>query len=171
MKALIVLTTLLLGSLAQASPLTVERRTQQMSCTLSIFFSVQPENRMRITSHLDGRGLLTCNSGQGFSTEVPVMADLEATLPSDFKMISEIAVSGNSTVFTIPREISQIQDVYTVRDISNRADSAPVLFRGKRNDIIMELKLSSQNSHAQSIQVKSMVVRFDETAPVLSGEY
>ena len=165
----------------------VEHRTGEMVCNLSLFFSVDPEVRLDhqggLTT-LDGRGLMSCKNDQGFTTELPVMADLEADLPkipsrgpASFtpdtgtadKSPNEISFSGNSDRFVIPREVNQIYDVYDVRNFSwdrHESKTEPsVLFRGSRNDLVVSLKLNSKTSNLQGLKVKSMRLSFDDKAP------
>lgn len=157
---------------SQAGSLSTLRSQSSLMCTISAFFSTQPENRMGLASRIDGRGLLSCRNDQGFQTEAPVQLDLEAAWPSDLQSGGEIAFSGNTSVFVVPREISQIQDHYTVREFERDAkpsSSVPaVLFKGRRHDVVIEMRLTSQTARLNDVRVKALGLRFDESAPDLN---
>lgn len=147
------------------------RRTSELVCDLSAFFSIDAADRMKPTTKLDGRGLMSCQNEQGFTSEVPILADLEVELPKDAAPEGEVSLSGKSSTFVIPRDIAQLQDTYTPHQITRGpasvADDSQVLLRGRHHDLVIEMALTSQAQAAQKIHVKSMHLRFDDAAPDL----
>lgn len=148
-----------------------DRRSSALVCELSAFFSVEPEDRLGQTASLDGRGLMSCQTQQGFTSETPVMIDLTAEIPRGLPTTGEITFSANSTAFVIPRDVSQAQDTYTLRSLARMPASleAPstLLFRGDKNDLAIELDLTSTTPGLESLNIKAMRLHFDESAPDL----
>ncbi len=160
-----------------------QTRTDELVCNLSLFFSVDPDDGLKAknVTHLDGRGLLSCKNGQGFATELPVLADLEAAMPNvtrapasvplEAPKTTEISLSGNTTPFVISREVNQIYDVYTARQFSweksQPAAEPTMTFRGKRNDLVIAMKLTSKTSNLAGFDIKSLKLSFDDQAPDL----
>ena len=161
-----------------------EKRTSELVCSMSLFFSVDPDDRLLHnggTTKLDGRGLMSCKNDQGFTSELPILADLEADLPKSLKAVNavegddtvttEVSFSANSSPFVIQREVSQIYDVYNVRTFS--WDKAPVggevalTFRGNRNDLVVGMKIASRSSNLTGMKIKSLRLSFDDQAPDL----
>jgi hypothetical protein len=149
-----------------------DRRVSSLICTMSSFFSIDPDEIVDSKAIFDGRGLLSCRNDQGFTTELPVLVDVSAEFVGSQRAQGEIAVSGNSSPFVIPRDVNQLQDAYVVRTppvatvaATNEASDASLLLRGLRNDLVMELKLNSQASDLKSLKITSLRLRFDETAP------
>ncbi|MES2855483.1 MAG: hypothetical protein V4692_06460 [Bdellovibrionota bacterium] len=143
-----------------------DRQPSQLVCSLSMFFSFDADDVVGNVVHIEGRGLTTCKNDQGFSTEAPVFADLDAKI--DGQLIpGETAFSANASTFVIPREIGQIADVYETRSFSwneNKAEPVAVL-RGRKHDLVLELKLNSVTSTIELLNVEGVRIRFDDTAP------
>jgi len=162
-----------------------DRRTEELVCTLSAFFSIGPENQFQRRATLDGRGLVSCQSSQGFTTELPILADLDVELPRGIPAGSgEITVSANSSAFVVPRETVQLQDRYRVQENPRarqgghaRAPSSHVgrdetsrptlLLRGKTHDLMIELELNSPNPFVAEMRIREMRLRSDDAAPDL----
>ncbi len=149
-----------------------DRRVSSLICTMSSFFSIDPDEIVDSKATFDGRGLLSCRNDQGFTTELPVLVDVSAEFVGSQRAQGEIAVSGNSSPFVIPRDVNQLQDAYVIRSpavttvaATNEANDASLLLRGLRNDLVMELKLNSQASDLKALKITSLRLRFDETAP------
>ena len=156
----------LMGGRATAN----NRSTAQMICTVSSFFSIDSNEQVNGTIHIEGRGLASCKNDQGFTTEVPVFADLEAKAVGNWANAGELSFSANSSSFIIPREIGQIQDRYTVKTFaSDLADKTnpTVLFQGAQHDLVIDMKLSSATDAFQKIEMTGLTLRFDENAPTL----
>ena len=172
---------------------TDDRRSSELVCTMSLFFSMDRDKtvsaqlasqKISTVAELDGRGLLSCKNDQGFTTETPVLADLEADLPvlanlSDADTVTdvpsnEVSFSANTEPFVVPREVNQIYDVYTVRDFSweKPASSGAVslTFRGGRNDLVIGMKVNSRKSNLTGLKVKSLRLSFDDDAPDLDDK-
>lgn len=166
-----------------------EKRSSELVCTMSLFFSVDPDERLlsghtaaNASTKLDGRGLMSCKNDQGFTSELPILADLEADLPSSLRVVNtingedtvptEVSFSANSSPFVIQREVNQIYDVYSVRTFS--WDKAPangeaaLTFRGNRNDLVIGVKIASRSSNLNGLKVKSLRLSFDDQAPDLA---
>jgi hypothetical protein len=146
----------------------VERGTTDLVCSMSTFFSFDGSDNIGDILRTEGRGLVNCRNDQGFSTEIPVYADLEARVVSAMSNKGELSFSGNSSAFVIPREVGQIQDRYEVRPFSwndPAAQNPTVLFRGLRHDLVIEMKLSSSTQALQHIEVTALRLRIDDTAP------
>lgn len=147
-----------------------ERINTELICSLSAFFSVDPSTLVDRRARLDGRGLMRCSNDQGFTTEQPILIDLEAELPAEYQREGEISVSGNSSAFVVPREISQLEDSYQVRLHSwNESESNPphVILRGLTHDLVIEMRFTSPNREDRSIKVRDLSLRFDDSAPDL----
>lgn len=160
-----------------------DRRTEEMVCTLSAFFSIDPEDKFQHQATLDGRGLVSCQSSQGFTTELPILADLDVELPRGIPTGSgEITVSANSSAFVVPREMVQLQDRYRVQEDSrarkrghaqapsprawgNETSRPTLLLRGKAHDLMIGLELNSPNPLMAELKIREMRLRSDEAAP------
>ena len=168
------------GALSVSAVTSAEARSQ-MVCSMSAFFSFTSEdalskNQERGPRILDGRGLLSCRSDQGFASEIPIQLSLTAELPTSVQKLSEIAISGNTSSFVLPQEASQMEDTYVVRDglrapaaESILSSGAVVLFRGEHHGVTIEMKLTSQKAMTggtiSDLKVSGLRVRFDEEAP------
>ncbi|RYZ69120.1 MAG: hypothetical protein EOP05_15310 [Proteobacteria bacterium] len=149
----------------------IERGSTNLICSMSTFFSFDSSDNVGDLIKSEGRGLVNCKNDQGFATEVPVYADLEARVVQTMRNTGELSFSGNSAAFVIPRELGQLQDEYEVRPFSwnDPASQNPnVLFRGLQHDLVIEMKLSSSTQALSRIEVTRITLRFDETAPDLS---
>ena len=147
-------------------------RTSDLVCSLSAFFSTDPADRFATHVRLDGRGLVSCRNDQGFSSEFPVVVDVEADVPEGLlKKPGEVSFSGNTAPFVVPREAGQLQDEYEIRPYgwNQKMDptSPEVLFRGRRHDLVIQMKLTSQTSALAGLNVTKLRLHFDETAPDL----
>jgi hypothetical protein len=156
------------------------RNSTQLVCNISAFFSsdltdrlVKPATKATPT-RLEGRGLLTCQNDLGFTTEYGVIANLSVELPvsSGEKLTTnEFTLSGDTPPFVIPREISQLQDTYSVRSVLPSARgpaSKPVaLFRGRMHNLVIEMNFTSREHDLTNLRVLSLHLRFDESAPDL----
>ncbi len=152
----------------------VERGSTDLTCQLSSFFSFDGSDNVGATLRTEGRGLLTCKNDQGFTTELPVFADLEARVTQNIANSGELSFSANSSAFIIPREVSQLQDRYDVRPFSwnDPASSNPaLLFRGDKHDLVIEMKLTSSTQALNRIEITRLNLRFDDSAPTLSSNY
>ena len=153
----------------------------QMVCSLSSFFSLTSEdalskNQERGPRTFDGRGILSCHSEQGFASETPVQLSLTAEIPSSFAKQPEIAISGNTSDFVVPREASQMEDNYIVRDglrsPSSQSATSPaevILFRGEQHGVTIEMTLTSQKAISgaslSDLKVSGLKIKFDDEAP------
>ncbi len=139
-------------------------------CTLSSFFSFDRDDLVGDTVRIGGRGLLECRNDEGFSMEEPIVADLVAKVRGELPE-GEIALSGNSSAFVIPRDQGQLQDLYRSRDFGWTAKmndkERKLVFRGVANDLVIELNLTSINSPLVELEVESLRLRYDDTAPDL----
>ena len=146
-----------------------QREPSQLICSMSIFFSFDSDEVISDHAHVEGRGLTSCKSEQGFSIDTPIYADLEIKLSGPVAP-GETTFSANSEKFVIPREIAQIDDRFEARKFSwtDHSKMQPtILFRGLRHDLAVEMKLSSTTTRLEKISFDSMRVRFDESAPDL----
>jgi hypothetical protein len=144
-----------------------DRGPKQLVCSLSLFLSFDSNDVIGNVAHIEGRGLTTCRNAQGFTTDAPVFADIDATVKGVVPS-GESSFSINASTFVIPREIGQINDVFDTRDFSwtDRTKADPTLvFRGRRNDLVLETKLTSATTQLSQIEIQSMRLRFDESAP------
>ncbi len=144
--------------------------TTQQICTLSSFFSFDSDTQATATIHIEGRGLATCRSDQGVVADIPVFADLEATVIAPLANSGELTFSSNSSAFVVPRELAQLQDRFTVRTYgfqSTHPDSPTMIFHGSQNDLVIQMKLTSSTQAFQKVSVKAITLRFDESAPTL----
>jgi hypothetical protein len=159
-------------------------RSSELVCSMSLFFSVDPDDSLLQNggaTKLDGRGLMSCKNDQGFTSELPILADVEADLPKTLRKVttasgdnsvpSEVSFSANSSSFVIPREVNQIYDVYNVRTFSWDKSPGPgevsLTFRGTRNDLVVGMKLNSRSANLSELKVKSLRLSFDDQAPDL----
>jgi hypothetical protein len=153
----------------QARNVDTERKPSQLVCSLSLFLSFQSADVIGNTVHIEGRGLTSCRNDQGFTTEAPVFADVDAKLIGP-AAAGETAFSMNSSAFVIPRELNQITDIYETRDFSwssANKETPTILFRGRQHDLVLEAKLASVTTSIRQLQIESMRIRFDESAPDL----
>lgn len=142
----------------------------RLVCSMSAFFSVESGDAVVPVSDLDGRGLISCTTDQGFSTEYPVLFDLKAELPPGVLKNGEITFSGNSSSFVVPRDIGQIEDSYRIRvlDLEQRLNKPMTLvLRGKKHDLVIEMKFTSQIANQAPIKVRTLSLHFDDSAPDL----
>jgi hypothetical protein len=163
------------------SAVTQGEARSQMVCSLSSFFSLTSEdalskNQERGPRTLDGRGILSCHSDQGFASEIPVRLTLTAEIPPSLAKQPEIAISGNTSNFVVTQEASQMEDNYIVRDglrspssLSTTSPAEVILFRGERHGVTIEMKLTSQKAISgaalSDLKVSGLKVRFDDEAP------
>ena len=149
------------------------QRVKDLVCTLSAFFSVDRAERARKESAvIDGRGLVTCKTDQGFNTEFPIRADLVANVPDELFSGGEIAFSANSSPFVIPYEASLVGDRFSSRPYSwlassSSEDERTLLFRGEKSDLSIELKLAARGIPLDGIGFTSLRLRSDDEAPDL----
>jgi hypothetical protein len=161
-----------------------DSRSSELVCSMSLFFSVDPDDRLLPSggpTKLDGRGLMSCKNELGFTSELPILAELEADLPKALRKVttvngedsvpSEVSFSANSSSFVIPREVNQIYDIYNVRsfswDKSPSAGELALTFRGTRNDLVIGMKINSRSSNLSELKVKTIRLSFDDQAPDL----
>lgn len=141
-------------------------------CRLSAFMTADREPNQDKPIKFEGRGLLTCRNGGGFTSELPLQIELLAN--ADLSKIpgTEIALSGNSSPFAIPRDVNQIQDSYRPQFSTSGGEgtNAKALLRGHRHDVLIELSFSSHLAPVRDLNVISMELSFDEKAPRLSPE-
>lgn len=145
-------------------------QTPTLICTISSFYSVDANEQISDTIRIEGRGLAVCRNDQGFSTDIPVSSVITARAVGDWTNAGEISFSGNSSSFVVPRDIGQMQDTYDIKPFaSDLADqSAPtILFGGRRHDLMIEMRFSSSTQAFQKIDITSMSLHFDESAPTL----
>lgn len=154
----------LMGSRGSADA--TDQAESQMICTISTFFSIDANEQVSGTMHIDGRGLASCKNAQGFTTEVPVFADLTVRAVGNWANAGELSFSANSSAFVIPREIGQIQDKYVLKPLSGN-NSKTLLFEGSSHDLVIEEKLTTATDALQKIEITGMSLRFDESAPTL----
>lgn len=147
----------------------LEKRTSQLICTLSAFFSVDADQIVGPTTRLDGRGLANCTNDQGFQTEVPIQAEIELSFPTRGPKVGEIAISANSSPFVVPRELSQLQDTYALHPATAGLGNPELSFlvRGEHHDLLIELKLISRTATLKGVRLHNLKLTFDESAPDL----
>ena len=151
-------------------------RVSELVCSMSAFFTIDPEEVFRSRVHiLDGRGLINCKNDQGFSTELPVMVEADLTVPETLTSHGDIAISLNTSPFVIPREVSQIQDVYLTKQFASFGETGgsekhpdpQMLVRGLRHDLLIELKLTSKTSTIAGLKLTNLRLKIDDDAPDL----
>lgn len=150
----------------------IERASSNLTCQMSAFFSFDDSDNVGSILKTEGRGLLSCKNDQGFLTEMPVYADLDARVVQSLANSGELSFSANSSAFVIPREVSQLQDEYAVRPFSwndPTASTPSLLFRGDKHDLVIEMKLNSSTQALSRIEITKMNLRFDDSAPTLSS--
>ena len=149
-----------------------ERRPSQLTCNISAFISADRDDMYRSRLIFEGRGLLTCQNENGFTSELPLSVELEGDVTQVPTRGTEISLSGNSSTFVIPREINQIQDSYSLREVSpiSKTSEPRVLLRGNRHDLVIEMKLSSRTNTIEHLKVSSLKLRFDDSAPELKSD-
>jgi hypothetical protein len=159
-----------------ANAATVHGKESVLICTMSVFFSLDPDNGLIAKDRktfVEGRGLLSCKNEFGFTTEVPVVADLKAKLPERRLAEGEFTFSGNTSPFVIHGELNQVKDHYHAREFSwlkeKEADDPALLLRGMRHDLVLEMKLTSNLLGLRDIHFSSMSLKFDEAAPDLAS--
>jgi hypothetical protein len=144
-------------------------------CTLSAFFSTDLSPHLHSKSknerlRLEGRGLISCKNDQGFSTELPVLADLEAKFPEPPALESEFSFSGNSSPFVVSGDINKVHDRYHAQSrswLKKNPTTPALLFRGMRHDLVMEMTLTSPLPGLSRLEVTGMRLHFDDSAPDL----
>ena len=144
--------------------------TQQLICTISSFYSIDANEQISDVIRIEGRGLATCKNDQGFSTDVPVSSVITARILGNWSNAGELSFSGNSSSFVIPREIAQMQDTFDIKPFAsdlNDKSSPTIFFQGQRHDLMIEMRFSSSTQALQKIEMISMSIHFDETAPTL----
>lgn len=165
------LVALMLGASTARTETTVSKG---LVCDASFFFSFDRNEVIGDLVRVNGRGLLACKNDHGFSMEEPVIGDLELQVDGELPE-GEIALSGNTSAFVIPRDSAQLQDLYRTRDFSWTAasmgdDDAKFVFRGVANDLVIEMKLNSNDaSVAPMLGVRSLRLYYDDSAPDLTG--
>lgn len=146
------------------------KTSHELICTISAFFSIDANEQVADTIRIEGRGLASCKNDQGFSTDVPVSAVVNARAMGNWANAGELSFSGNSSSFVIPREIGQLQDTYSIKpfasDLAEKA-TPTILFGGAQHDLMIEMKFSSTTQAFEKIEITSMSLHFDETAPTL----
>lgn len=150
----------------------IDRASTNLTCQLSAFFSFDGSDNIGDILKTEGRGLLNCKNDQGFSTELPVFADLDAKVVATLANSGELSFSANSSAFVIPREVNQLQDHYDVRPFSwnDPASQTPaLLFRGDKHDLVIEMKMNSSTQALNRIEITGLTLRFDDSAPTLSS--
>jgi hypothetical protein len=143
---------------------------QLMVCTISSFFSIDANEQVADTIHIEGRGLASCKSEQSETSEIPVFAVIDAKAVGRWANAGEISFSANSATFVIPRELAQIQDKYLVRALGSEVSdrTAPsLLVEGTQNGIVIEFRLSSSTEALRKLEITAMTLHFDENAPTL----
>lgn len=148
-----------------------DRAPSQLMCSISAFFSFDQDDIAGVEGSIEGRGLATCTNDQGFQTELPVAAVVDASVAKDLTNAGEVAFSANTSLFVVPRDVHQIEDQYEIRHFSwtaNQPSNEPlVVFRGTRHDLVIETKFASQTGGLDKIEIKSIRFRFDDAAPTL----
>jgi hypothetical protein len=168
-----------LGLLHIMGPIAVRGGTKEAAliCTLSAFFSTDlsahvhsrakaKEERIR----LEGRGLISCKNDQGFSTELPVLVDLDAKFPEPPALESEFSFSGNTSPFVVSGDINKVHDRYHSQTHSwlKKSPTTPAfLFRGMRHDLVMEMTLTSPLPGLSKLEATGLRLHFDDSAPDL----
>ncbi|MEK7358155.1 MAG: hypothetical protein AAB250_17040 [Bdellovibrionota bacterium] len=151
---------------------TETNESKALVCTASFFFSFDRFEVIGDTARVNGRGLLSCKNDEGFSLEEPVIGDLEVKVKGGLPE-GEIALSGNTSTFVIPREPTQLQDLYRTRDFAWTAKSAGgeqrLVFRGVTNDLVIDMRLTSNNAPNVEFEVETLRLRYDDAAPNLNG--
>ena len=158
------------SSIGQGQDPAKSKTSHELICTISAFFSIDANEQVADAIHIEGRGLASCKNDQGFSTDVPVSAIVNARAMGNWANAGELSFSGNSSSFVIPREIGQLQDTYAIKtfasDLSDKA-TPTILFGGAQHDLMIEMKFSSATQAFEKIEITSMSLHFDETAPTL----
>lgn len=146
--------------------------TRALVCSMSSFFSFDRNEVIGDTVRIGGRGLLDCKNGEGFTLEEPVVVDLVVKIRGDIPK-GEVALSGNTAAFVIPRDPGQLQDLYHSRDFgwTTKTDDKyrKIVFRGVANDLVIEMNLTSLNSPLFDLDIESLRIRYDDEAPDLGG--
>jgi hypothetical protein len=156
---------------------TQTRRSTNLVCSMNAFFSVDASDHALkkmgkiALEHIDGRGLLTCQNDQGFTTEYGIVADMDVEFQSG--KTSSFAISAETQPFVIPREVSQIHDVYSIRNALTEsanplrlpASKPVILFRGREHDLLFEMNFTSRNQDLSTFKVNRLSLRFDDSAP------
>lgn len=147
------------------------RETSSLTCQMTAFMTADREAAPDKPLKFVGRGLLTCRNERGFTSELPVHIDLVADTDNSAVPAGEIALSGTSLPFVVPREVTQLQDSYQPQ-ISNSGDdnSLKTLLRGRRHDLLIEINFSSHLTPIKGLSIISMELRLNEKTPRLSLE-
>jgi len=163
---------LLIFTLTRVTLARTEREHSSLTCRLSAFMTADRAFTQDKPIKFEGRGLLTCRNGGGFTSELPLQIELLANADLSKTSGAEIALSGNSSPFAIPRDVNQIQDFYRPQFSASGGEgtSAKALLRGHRHDVLIELSFSSHLAPVKNLDVISMELSFDEKAPRLTPE-
>jgi hypothetical protein len=170
--ALALIAFLFTSSIGRASLRTVTRGVtgQPLICTVSSFYSIDTNEQTPGSIRIEGRGLATCKNDQGVSNEIPVSSVITARAVGNWANAGELTFSANSASFAIPRDLTQMQDVYEIKryasDLNDR--SAPMaLFSGTQQGLVIEMRFTSTTQALSKIELTSMALHFDESAPTL----
>jgi hypothetical protein len=153
-----------------------QERVSELVCSMSAFFTINPEEVFRSRAHiLDGRGLIVCKNDQGFTTELPVMLEADLLVPDWPTSHGDVAISLNTSPFVVPRETSQLQDVYLTKQFATFGETGgsdthaepQTLMRGLRHDLLIELKLTSKTSSIAGVRLTNLRLKIDDDAPDL----
>lgn len=141
-------------------------------CTVSAFFSFDRDDVIGDTVLIGGRGLLQCRNDEGFTLEEGILTDLELKVRGPLPE-GEIALSGNTSAFVVPRDPGQLQDLYRSRDFGwtkrEHDHTRTLVFRGVANDLVIEMTLASRASPLVDLGVESLRIHYDDSAPDLDG--
>lgn len=166
-----------------------ERRTSQLICGLSLYFSADASERVYTLNQktgvketrLDGRGLLRCRNDQGFTAEYAILADLDVGLPPQVSgVVPQFSLAAESSAFVVPREVPQIEDTYAAREefsavLTSRLSGGQgnldaktsALFRGGKHDVVLDVAFISRGQGLEGLRALSLNLRFDDSAPDL----
>ena len=143
---------------------------QPLICNISAFYSIDANAQVSDALQIEGRGLATCKNEQGFSTESPISVVISARALGSLTNAGELSLSGNSSSFVIGRELSQMQDRYELKPFAsdfNDKSSPTLLFVGQEHQVIIEMHFTSATQAVRKLEIVSMAIHFDETAPTL----
>jgi len=140
------------------------------TCKLSLFFSMERNERAALVPEAEGRGLVSCKNIEGFQTDYPLLAEmkiqrtpeLQATLAQASE--NEFTISMNSSSFSITRELTDIQDKYEPKTISSSTQN-DLLLLGEHTQVAINLSIASRNRPLRELVVKSLNLHFDNEAP------
>jgi hypothetical protein len=163
---------LFVGRPAFGQPLIQGARASTWVCEMNVDFPMNESDRNEKYSKINGRGIVSCHNDEGFSTEVPVVAELHWRLNStNPSLSSEPAVRVKTKPFVIGRDPDQIYDQYLVH-MNNGPSAAQdgqstLLLKGRKNQLIMALTFAGSAEQLKALQVSDMQLSFDDHAPVL----